>query len=57
MPGITLVYADRIKLGGDEGSGPVLSGGSCECATDGNLEGGIEELEYSSLLYSLWSGG
>ena len=54
---ITLGVLDRDKVGGDEGSGPVLSGGSCECATDGNLEGGIEELEDSSLLYSLWSGG
>ena len=57
LTGITLRFADRIKLGGDEGSGPVLSGGSCECATDGNLEGGIEELEDSSLLYSLGSEG
>ena len=30
MPGITLGVSDRSKLGGDKGSGQVLSGGSCE---------------------------
>ena len=45
MPGITLVYADRIKLGGDEGSMTVLSGGSFEGARDVNLEYGSEELD------------
>ena len=41
VPGITLVVADRIKLGCDEGSWWVLSGGSFEGARDGNHEDGI----------------
>ena len=37
--GITLRDAEIFKLGGDEGSGPVLPG------RDGNLEDVSEELE------------
>ena len=33
------VVADIIILGGDEGSGSVLSGGYFEGSIDGNLEG------------------
>ena len=33
------VVAVRSVLGGDEGSGSVLSGGSFEDARDGNIEG------------------
>ena len=39
----------RIILGYEEGPGPVLSGGSCEGARDGNLEGWSEELEESNI--------
>ena len=46
---ITLGVLDRDKVGGDEGSGPVLSGGYCEGARGGNHEYGSEELENSSL--------
>ena len=49
VPGITLGVVDRSKLGGDEVSGKVLSGGSCEGARDGKLEDGIEELEELAL--------
>ena len=49
MPGITIGVADRSKLGGDEGSGKILSGGYCEYAIDGNLEDGCEDLEESAL--------
>ena len=45
----TLGVSDRIRLGGDEVSGKVLSGGSCEGARDGKLEDGIEELEELAL--------
>ena len=45
--GVTIGDADRSKLGGDEGSGIVLSGGSFEGDRDGNLEDGSEELKES----------
>ena len=44
VPGITLIVAERSKLGGGEGSGIVLSSGSCEGARNGNLEDVSEEL-------------
>ena len=47
--GITFIFADRSNLGGDEVSGQVLSGGSCEDAMDGNPEYGGEEIEYLAL--------
>ena len=34
----SLGTVDRRKLGSDEGAGPILSGGSLESASDGNLE-------------------
>ena len=34
MTGITLRVSDRSKIDGDEGSEPVLSGGSCEGERD-----------------------
>ena len=37
FPETTLVVIDRRKIGGDEGSGPVLSGGYCEGARGRNL--------------------
>ena len=49
VTGTTLGFLDRKKLGGDEGSGQVLSGGSFEGEMDGNLEYGIKELEDSAL--------
>ena len=36
VPGITLVVADRRKLGGDEVSGQLSTGGSCEDTIDSN---------------------
>ena len=49
VPGITLGFLYRKKLGGDEGSGQVLSGGSFEGARYGNLECGSEDLEDSAI--------
>ena len=57
MPGITLVVSDRNKLWGDEGSGQVLSGGSCDGVRDGNFEVVSEELEESEFWYSLGEEG
>ena len=57
MTGITLRYADRSKLGGDEGSGTDLSGGSFEDARDINLEDRSEDIEDSELGNYLGSGG
>ena len=37
LKGVSVV-AVRIRLGGDKGSGSVLSGGSFEGDSDGNLE-------------------
>ena len=51
--GITFIFADRSNLGGDEVSGQVLSGGSCEDAMDGNPEYGGEEIEDLALWSSL----
>ena len=42
--GTSIVSADGSKLRGDEGTGPVLSGGYFEGARDGNLEYGNEEI-------------
>ena len=42
--GITLGVAEKIKLGGDEGSGQVLLYVFCEGAIYGILEDGIKEL-------------
>ena len=36
-------FVVRIKIGGDEGAGSVLSGGSFDSYWVGNLEYGIEE--------------
>ena len=54
---ITLRVVDRRKLGGDEGSGQVLSGGSFEGTGYVNSEDGSEELENSEILYSLGAEG
>ena len=48
MPGITLGVQDIRKLGGDEESRQVLSGGSCEGIRDGNFEDESKELDESS---------
>ena len=47
----------RIKLGGDEGSRPFLSGVSFEGTRDDNSKDRSEELEDSEFGYSLVSEG
>ena len=49
VPSIAFRVVDRSKLGGDEGSGPVLLDGYCKVARDGKLEDGREYLENSAL--------
>ena len=51
--GITLGDVGRSKLGGDEESGPVLLCEYFEGTRDDNLEYGSEELEESSIRYSM----
>ena len=47
--GITVGVSERCELGGDEGSGQVLSGGYAEVTIYGNLEDGSEDMEDSEI--------
>ena len=57
MFGITRGASDRIKPGVEKILWMILSGGSCKGARDGRFEDGSEELEESSIIYSLVEEG
>ena len=57
MIGITIKVAYIRKIGGDEGSGQILSGGSCEDDRYGKPDDRSKELDESELWYSLVEQG